>query len=134
MKTFNEYLSEGIVRKVSPDTSRANALVSEAINRYDFVMSIKITDSNANYIVENVYDLIMELVRAKMFKEGYMARNSHEAEVSYTLSLNFSQSEISFLDELRYFRNGILYYGKRFDKDYADRVLVFLDKIYSKLS
>ena len=38
-----------------------------------------------------------------------------------------------FTNDLRYFRNGILYYGKSFDKEYGEKVLDFLNKTYPKL-
>ncbi|MEK6842700.1 MAG: hypothetical protein AABX84_02695, partial [Nanoarchaeota archaeon] len=57
----------------------------------------------------------------------------HEAEISYLKKLGFPDSEISFLNELRYFRNSITYYGKILDKEYAEKVYVFLNKIIAKL-
>ncbi len=70
-----------------------------------------------------------------MLVDGYKAVgfSAHEAEVSYLSKLEFSESEIVFMDEIRYSRNSILYYGKKFDKDYAEKVLKFLDATYSKL-
>ncbi|MBT4434019.1 hypothetical protein HOD05_02260, partial [Candidatus Woesearchaeota archaeon] len=43
-------------------------------------------------------------------------------------------SEIDFADQLRYFRNGILYYGKTFDEEYAHKVIDFLEKVYLVLT
>jgi hypothetical protein len=37
------------------------------------------------------------------------------------------------MNSLRYFRNGILYYGERFDAEYAKKVLGFLEKVYPRL-
>ncbi len=78
----------------------------------------------------------MELVRAKMLLAGYNSsgQGAHEAEVSYLRELKFSENEIEFANQLRYFRNGITYYGKVFGKEYALKVIDFLDKIYPKLT
>jgi len=38
-----------------------------------------------------------------------------------------------FMNDLRFFRNGILYYGKDFDAEYGKKVLDFLNNIYPKL-
>ncbi len=96
---------------------------------------IKLSGTNANYFVENCYDILIELIRAKMYKGGYSTsgKGAHEAEVSYLFKLGFDESDIRFMNELRYYRNGILYYGKKFDVLYAEKVLKFLEKIFPLL-
>ena len=85
--------------------------------------------------VKQCYDILMELVRAIMLLQGYNASGSgaHEAEVSYLRKLNFSEKEIQFADQLRYFRNGMIYYGTMLDKNYAEEVITFTKRVYSKL-
>ncbi|MDP3758423.1 MAG: hypothetical protein Q8Q86_01780, partial [Candidatus Daviesbacteria bacterium] len=51
-------------------------------------------------------------------------------EVSYMRKIDFSEADVSFMNELRYLRNGIKYYGKRLDKKYAEKVLKFLNRLY----
>ncbi len=77
----------------------------------------------------------MFLIRAKLFAEGYSSsgQGAHEAEVAFARNLKFTEKEIEFLDQLRYLRNGILYYGKRVDKEYADKVIEFTKKKYFDL-
>ena len=67
--------------------------------------------------------------------EGYKSsgEGAHEAEVSFLRELNFPEPDVRFMNDLRYFRNGIKYYGKDFDKHVAGRALSFLDKTYPKL-
>ena len=139
MKSFEEYLSGGIVRKITPDTQRAKNLYLESkrklkqlektINRQG------IDDENANDYVEYGYNIIMFFIRANMFERGYTGsgQGAHEAEVSFTESLGLSKEEVRFLDELRYFRNGILYYGKRFDKEYALKIIEFVKQTIKKI-
>ncbi len=139
IKTFEEYIEEGIVIKQSPDYSRARALSIEAEEAYEtlneFLEKIGITVKNANNVIKNTYDIIMELIRSKMFTQGYNSseKGAHEAEVSYLGKIGCSTTEIDFADKLRWFRNGILYYGKKYDKQYAEKTVHFLKKIYSKL-
>lgn len=136
VKLFEEYLEEGIAKTQSPDFSRAKSLQKEAERSYKIIKQFKdkigINDNNANYVIKNAYDIIMELIRAKMLKEGFstFGKGAHEAEVAYLKKIDFKDKEIEFVDELRYFRNGILYYGKSFDSEYANKVLEFLEKIY----
>lgn len=139
IKNFNEFLKEGIVKKQTPDISRANFLINESQKSYLFVKNlikdIDLNDDNANSIIKLCYDIIMEIIRAKMLRNGYNAVGwgAHEAEVSYLRNLGFSENDVQFTDQLRYFRNGIMYYGKVFDKGYARKVLDFLYRITEKL-
>lgn len=74
----------------------------------------------------------MQLIRAKMLLDGYNASGvgAHEAEVSYTRKLEFNEKDIQFLDQLRYYRNGMLYYGTILDKEYSEKVIEFTKKAY----
>lgn len=139
LKPFEYFLKEGIAKKRSPDRERARSLIEESEGAYKFLLEITtkigISDSNSNYIVKNAYDIIMELIRAKMLASGYSASGSHahEAEVSYLRELGFPEPEVQFTNTLRYFRNGITYYGTRLDRNYAKMVIDFLEKILPKL-
>ena len=99
------------------------------------VSRVKITENNANSIIKLCYDVIMELVRAKMIEEGYNAtgQGAHEAEVAYARILGFAETDVRFLDKIRYYRNGILYYGKEVDEEYAIQVITFTERVHPKL-
>jgi len=77
----------------------------------------------------------MFLIRAELYSKGYNSsgRGSHEAEVAYLQELNISEKEVRFMDELRYLRNGMLYYGKIVDKEYAQKTIKFTKEIIIKL-
>ena len=96
---------------------------------------IGIKDENANDYVEDCYNIIMPLIRAKMLLEGYNSSGSgaHEAEVAYMKLLGFEEKEVRFTNQIRFFRNGILCYGKQFDAEYGNKVIKFLNMIYPKL-
>ena len=83
----------------------------------------------------SILDIIIYLIRAKMLSKGYNASgfSAHESEVAYLKNLSFNDIEINFINQLRYFRNGIMYYGKRFDKEYAEKILNFINKIKKRL-
>lgn len=87
---------------------------------------------NHNVICEQCYDIIMELIRAKMIAKGYNS-SSHEAEVSYLKILEFNDSDIKLMDELRYYRNGTKYYGTILNIEYTEKIISFLEKHYKKL-
>ena len=137
LRKFEEFLNSGIVKIQAPNRQRSLALIKEAEEKKSFlgvsIKSIPHERMNANFIVDYCYDIIMELIRAKMFIDGYNAGNSHEAEVSYMEKLGFSEAELRFMNEVRYYRNGTKYYGTMLDSDYAGKVLSFLEKIYPRL-
>jgi len=134
MKPFSYFVSKGIVKKQSPNKPRAISLLEEAETKHAFIetalTSIAQEKMSPNFIVDYSYDVLMELIRAALFNKGYNAGNSHEAEVSYAPILGLSPSNAEFLDELRYYRNGIKYYGAMHTKDYAHKVLTFMRTHY----
>lgn len=77
----------------------------------------------------------MGLVRSRLLKDGYSAsgEGAHEAEVSYMRKLGFSEVDVRLINDLRFYRNGILYYGKIFNTEYANKIISFLQKNYEKL-
>ncbi|MBS3098906.1 hypothetical protein J4462_01705 [Candidatus Pacearchaeota archaeon] len=139
IKDFKEYLSHGIAKKVKPDSERAKSLLQIANKKINFlnksIDNLGVNDENANEYAEYCYDILMALIRAKMLLDGYNASGlgAHEAEASYARILAFEEKDIQFLDQLRYFRNGILYYGTILDKEYSDKVIIFMRNNYSKL-
>jgi len=139
IKSFDECIKQGIVKKQSPDKSRAEFLIKESEQNYSFLLEllkkIGLDDKSANNVVKVCYDILMETTRAKMLLGGYNASGSgaHEAEVSYLRTLGFNEKDVQFADQLRYFRNGMLYYGTILDKEYAEQVIEFTKKTYAKL-
>jgi hypothetical protein len=134
-KTFDEYVEDGTIKKASINKARAEFLVNESQisleGLKERVEKLGIHDKNANSIIKDCYDIIMELIRAILLLNGYNSSGyyAHEAEVSYLAKLKFSDEDVSFLNEVRYFRNSITYYGRILDKAYAEKVLLFMKKI-----
>jgi len=139
IKIFDEYMREGVVKRQAVNKPRSEFLIKESERGYNFLLElikkIGISDGSANDIVKICYDILMELVRAKMLLQGLNASGykAHEAEVSYLRVLSFNESEIQFADQMRFFRNGMIYYGTILDKEYAEKVLEFTKKNYLKL-
>ncbi len=138
-KEFEYYVQEGIIRKFAPDKPRAEFLIKESEisleGLKERVQIIGINDKNANSIIKDCYDIIMEVIRAKLLLRGYSSPGSyaHEGKISFLRKLGFPDNEISFLNEVRYFRNSVTYYGKILDKEYAQNVFSFMKKIMAKL-
>src|SRR3989338_4055105 len=129
VKSFEEYIQTGVMKQVTINNERARSLSSESARKLgslkESLEKIGIKKENANDYVEDCYDILMYLLRAKLYQEGYSSSGmgAHEAEVSYLRILGFSEKEFHFMDQLRYFRNGILYYGIPLDSEYAEKVI-----------
>lgn len=139
MKDFNNFVKRKIVKIQKSDSSRAEFLIKEADKGYaslqEMISKIGINENNANLYIKMCYDLIMEPIRAKMLLDGYNAsgQGAHEAEIAYLKMLNFKEEDIKFADEIRFFRNSIVYYGTILDKEYAEKVMEFTKKMYKQL-
>ena len=140
LKTFEEYIEDNIVKEITPDFQRAESLIEESDKKYSFLQkminSIGVEDDYANEYIEYCYNILMFLIRAEMLKEGFSSsgKGAHEAEVSFTKQLGFSDNDIQVLDKLRYYRNGILYYGKQFDKEYAIQIIEFTKRVKNNIT
>lgn len=138
-KAFGEYVKKGVIKKCSIDRQRADFLFTESEKTrralYKRLERLGIDEDSANSIVKDCYDIVMELIRSKLLLSGYFSSGqfSHEAEVSFFKKLGFQDNEVSFLNDLRYFRNSVTYYGKILDVSYAKRVVEFTKRIYPKL-
>jgi hypothetical protein len=95
-----------------------------------------VNDENANDYIEDCYNVLIYLIRAKMLKKGYSSsgQGAHEAEVAFSKELGFNNVEVQLLNQLRYFRNGIMYYGKRFDREYAEKIIGFTKDKFKQLN
>ena len=108
MKEFKEFIEKGIIIKISQNKSRAKALFEESERKNKtlklIIEKIGLTNDNANDIVEQGYDIIMNLLRAKLYLNGFKAsgEGAHESEVSYLKELSFSDTDTDFLNNLRY--------------------------------
>lgn len=70
IRKFDEFIKENVVKKQSIDRPRAEFLIKEAGNSYNCLLQmaekVELGDDNANMFVKFCYDILMELIRAKM--------------------------------------------------------------------
>ena len=138
IRNFEEFIKDRTVKIVTPDRPRSEFLIREAEQDYEIMLELfgsDINDKKANILVKSCYDILMEIVRAEMFLKGYTAtgKSPHESEISYLRVIGISENDIQFIDQMRYFRNGMLYYGTILDKLYAEKVLEFTKRVYANL-
>jgi len=140
LRNFEEFIEDGTVAKTTANMPRAKSLTGEAERRKKFLNEmlekIGMNDDNANYFIESSYDVLISLIRAKLLAHGFTSsgKGAHEAEVSFMRRLDFPENDVRFMNDLRYYRNGILYYGERFNADYGKKAVDFMERIFAKLN
>ncbi len=119
--------------KITPDKEKARsilkmtALLLERINKSD-------KEKFASLIITDYYEIIKELLTAILLIDGYKTL-SHKDLLDYVKEgyKEFSEYEISLLDELRVLRNRIAYDGFFVETPYLKRKEPEILKIIKKL-
>ena len=91
-------------------------------------------------ICENYYEIVKELATALFLSLGikFVGEYAHKELMEETAKrLNLDASFLSFLNDFRARRNGSLYYGEPFEKNYlennAERIEFLIKKIEEQL-
>jgi hypothetical protein len=132
MKSFDEFIKLGAIKKRGKDDLEPQSIIREAEDRLSYYNKLPLDEKGATYVTENLYEVIRGLLDAKLLKEGFKSY-SHEATVSYLAKLNFPLSDIIFLDELQKIRNQIKYTGFKVDLEYSKKVSKFVNRIYKEI-
>lgn len=114
MENWKECLEENFVLKISPDKAKAKSLIETANGRVDYVKNIILNESNANYIFEDYYSSILEYLHALVILDGYKVIN-HLCLGYYLKEILKKEGLFRIFDDLRFKRNGLVYYGKRME-------------------
>ena len=124
--------------KISKDKDRAEDLFKMANERIEL---LNIIPRDKTYkIIEEYYEIIKELLTSVMYLDGYKTL-SHVKLIEY-FRANYKEldySEIKLIDTLRKFRNGIVYYGKKVNREFLinheseiKKIIFVLRKIINK--
>ncbi len=133
MRSFEEFLKQGLIKVKQKDEPRFRNLIEGAQKRKDVMEKyLPLNEETSTKIIEECYDIIREILEAKLSREGYKSYN-HEAVISYLINLGFSLTDTIFVDKLREVRHGTKYYGKQVSLEYATKVKEFLTDNYIKL-
>lgn len=121
------------VRKISKDFELAKSLLKMIEEREKVVKQIDPTKFTS-IVVESYYEIVKEAISALMALDGFKTL-SHEILVGYLKYFykEFSDYEISFIDDLRKLRNNINYRGFFVKYDYLERNKETINKIIIKL-
>jgi len=132
MLSWQECLEQGIITHRMPDLERSRKLILMADLRLEF-WNKTIKEKFLSLKVEAYYEVIKDLIFARLHREGYNCSN-HLCLISYLKqTMNDFDFEIHKIDELRKIRNEISYRGFTIKKDYFDRNESHLKAIISHI-
>ncbi|MBI4177251.1 MAG: hypothetical protein HY516_02690 [Candidatus Aenigmarchaeota archaeon] len=114
--SWNDCIEENTAVKISPDKARAKSLVETAGERIKLISEVN--DKNCNFVFEDYYTSIMEMLQAIVLSKGYKISN-HVCLGYYVRDVLKRTDLYAFFDDVRYKRNSLTYYGKRMDFETA---------------
>ena len=116
--SWEECIETSASLKVSPNKSKAKSSIETAEGRTIFLEETSVKENNANYIFENYYSSVMEMMHSLVLLNGYNVGN--HICLGYFLRDVLSNEELYRLfDDCRSKRNSLIYYGKKMDFETA---------------
>ena len=118
-------------RRVSPDAKRAGSLLETAKERVELIGEIN--KKNCNFVFEDYYTSILEMLQALAFRQGYNILN--HICLGFYLRENINRKDLYMIfDDIRYKRNSLTYYGRRMDFETAKDAIEKCRKIMNELN
>ncbi len=111
--SWDDCLASNNSIKTTPDIEKAKSLIETSDGRVK-ASNKEINENTANYIFEDYYSSILELVQALVIMNGYDV-NNHICLGFYLRDILKRDDLFRLFDDCRYKRNSLVYYGKRMD-------------------
>lgn len=112
---FENFITEGKVRRRTPDLQLAKALVRMAESSLQAMGTLPVTAASASPIMVAFYEALRQVVEAMAVRDGFRVY-SHEALTAF-LEQKKAASAAAAFDRFRRIRNGINYYGNPVDPE-----------------
>ena len=129
-------MEEGLI-KVTPDKEKAQSILKMVDTTIEMIKVIDVTKFSSN-VTKEYYGVIRELLSVVLLLDGYKTygEGAHKRLVEYIQSnyKEFSEYEVSLIDDLRIIRNKIAYDGFFVDNGYIERKINDIQIIVNKLS
>lgn len=123
MKEFEKFIEEGKVQEVNQNPAQARSLIQKAEKRLRYVEDRKVTEENADLILEDSYEAVREALDAFLVLDGYKS-HSHEASIIYGFeNLEIPYGTTNKLNKFRKLRNDSKYRGEDIEKREAEDIL-----------
>ena len=123
---WNDCLINKSAKTITPDIKRAESLIETAKER--IVLINEINEKNCNFVFEDYYTSLLELLQAMTFKKGYNILN-HVCLGFYLRDVLKREDLYLLFEDLRFKRNSLTYYGSRMDYETAKQAINKCQKI-----
>jgi hypothetical protein len=127
---WSDCLENASARKVSIDAKRAKSLMETAQERISLIKEVN--EKNGNFIFEDYYTSLLEILQAKAFLNGFNISN-HICIGFYLRDVLKREDLFVIFDDLRYKRNSLTYYGSKMDFETAKQSIEKCKKIIKEL-
>jgi len=127
---WNDCLESSSTRKVSIDKKRANSLLETSRERISLIN--KITEKNCNFVFEDYYTSLLEILQAIAFLNGYNISN-HICMGFYLRDILKREDLFVIFDDLRYKRNSLTYYGTKMEFEVAKQAIQNCKRVISEI-
>ncbi len=122
------------MRQGSKDPGESKAMIARASKRLEYVKSQSITEDNASFLFEDIYEIMRECVHGLMAANGYKPY-SHEATVAFLdeqYRSYFGEKLVEAFNRYRIIRNNIMYRANFVSKDEAIKALDVAENFVKK--
>jgi uncharacterized protein (UPF0332 family) len=117
--------------KITPNREKAKSLIETAEGRLK-VISKEINEKTVNYIFEDYYASVSEVLHALVILEGYRVDN-HICLGYYLRDILKKENLYRLFDDCRFKRNSLVYYGRRMDFETAKDATKKAEKLFKEL-
>jgi uncharacterized protein (UPF0332 family) len=134
LKPLKFYIESGLVRQGSKDPGESKAMIARASKRLEYVRLQPITEDNALFLFEDIYEIMRECVHGLMAANGYKPY-SHEATVAFLdehYRSYFGEKLVEAFNRYRIIRNNIMYRANFVSKDEAIKALDVAENFVKK--
>ena len=129
--SWNDCVETNSVKKISPDIERASSLVKTSEERISIIN--KTNEKNCNFVFEDYYTSMLELLQALVIKRGYNILN-HLCLGYYLRDVLEKGDLFRMFDDLRYKRNALTYYGNKMDFEIAKASIEKCKELINKIN
>ncbi|MDP3640200.1 MAG: hypothetical protein Q8R53_03295 [Nanoarchaeota archaeon] len=127
---WKDCLTNKSAKTATPDIKRAESLQETANERISLIKEIN--EKNCNFVFEDYYTSVLELLQAITFRKGYNILN-HLCLGFYLRDVLKREDLFLLFDDLRYKRNSLTYYGSRMDFETAQQAIEKCQKIIKEM-
>ncbi len=128
--SWSDCLQSNSAINVSPDKERAKSLIETSEERINIIKEIN--EKNCNFVFEDYYTSLLELLQALIIKKGYKILN-HLCLGYYLRDVLKREDLFRIFDDLRYKRNSLTYYGIRMGFEVAKDSIEKCEKLMKEL-